>query len=554
MINKTGKKYSKSAIHAIVPAAGTAKNMVLAHAHLPDAMTPINGKPVIGYILDDLLERRIRSISIIVNKSDQHTEKYVTRKYHSRCDINFVYNEKPERGVGHSVILGLPSTRVGAILVYLGDTIYKGPLRFSNDFLVTAPFKTEPAKWCFVEQKNRKLVFIDRPEMKPAAAGIILAGLYYFKNGTALFHIGQVLKKKLRKIEMSDLLAQYQHQYQFNMVSASRWYDCGNLDNFYKAKIDFLKLRNFNQIKYDDLRGTITKMSPGNNKKVLNELAWYHALPNDLKIFTPRILKYNASETNASYTMEYYGYQSLADLYVFETLDQSLWPGVISKLFDILNEFEQHASGHTVRRSDMHSMLIGKLRERLFLMEKQYWFRRLANKEHITVNGRVLKNLPLLHSKLVETAEVFADSARPGIVHGDFCLSNILFDPGSKLIKIIDPRGSFGRSRMIGDLRYDVAKLRHSFCGYYDFIVNDFFDVKETASNQYHFELFTDPYNTTIAQYFDQEVEKHSYHASEVKFIESLLFLSMIPLHSDNKNRQLAMYLTGVQMLNELDL
>ena len=56
----------------------------------------------------------------------------------------------------------------------------------------------------------------------------------------------------------------------------------------------------------------------------------------------------------------------------------------------------------------------------------------------------------------------------PGsIMHGDFCLSNILYDLRSRICKLLDPRGSFGASGIYGDPRYDVAKLYHSVYGLY---------------------------------------------------------------------------------------
>ena len=64
-------------------------------------------------------------------------------------------------------------------------------------------------------------------------------------------------------------------------------------------------------------------------------------------------------------------------------------------------------------------------------------------------------------------------------MHGDFCFSNILFDLGHQIVRVIDPRGRFGQKGIYSDPRYDMAKLRHSIGGLYDFIVADLFDVQE---------------------------------------------------------------------------
>lgn len=41
------------------------------------------------------------------------------------------------------------------------------------------------------------------------------------------------------------------------------------------------------------------------------------------------------------------------------------------------------------------------------------------------------------------------------------------------------------------------------------------------------------------------------YNPQEIKFIEGLLFLSMIPLHKDNFSRQKVFYLKAIELLND---
>ena len=104
-----------------------------------------------------------------------------------------------------------------------------------------------------------------------------------------------------------------------------------------------------------------------------------------------------------------------------------------------------------------------------------------------------------------------------------------------------------------GDIKYDLAKLRHSFSGHYDFIVSDLFKIEEPAEGQYFYSVYTEDYHEQIAKYFDEALSKKGYNLWEIKFIESLLFLSMLSLHTNNPARQKAMYVTGVRLLNELE-
>eukprot|EP01034_Spumella_vulgaris_P006135 gene6135-biopygen5401 len=55
----------------------------------------------------------------------------------------------------------------------------------------------------------------------------------------------------------------------------------------------------------------------------------------------------------------------------------------------------------------------------------------------------------------------------PGVMHGDLCFSNILFDTRSDCIKLIDPRGLNFRDepRLVGDLRYDLRTHQFALAG-----------------------------------------------------------------------------------------
>ena len=55
-----------------------------------------------------------------------------------------------------------------------------------------------------------------------------------------------------------------------------------------------------------------------------------------------------------------------------------------------------------------------------------------------------------------------------------------------------------------------------------------------------------------ISNDFDLWISK-SWNLEQIKMIEGLLFISMIPLHNEDIKKQLAFYAVGVQRLNEID-
>lgn len=540
-------------ITAVIPAAGKPTNKIIGHSNMPDTMLPINGKPVIGYIIEDLISRGIKNIIIIINKNDLYTDKYLNKKFKNKCDLNIIINKNSERGLGYSIHLSKPYTPPGhKIFICLGDTIYKGDLNFENNFLIISKQYEESSKWCFVEKNiNDKLSFTDKP-LTYEGSGSVLCGLYFFNNNKIFNQALDECEKENEKIEMSNILQKYNQHENFDLVEARGWYDCGNLENYYKAKIDFLRVRGFNSIEYNDLFGHITKTS-SKKENIIREINWFQNIPNELKIFAPRLIDHKTEKNSAKYSIEYYGYQTLADMFIFNIHDIKLWRIIIKRLLEIFEIFQTHKN--PLPYSSFYEIYYKKTIDRLNRLKEQneYW-QKLMDKEEISINGKKYKNINNFLPHLEKYTEHLYDPDKTCVIHGDPCLSNILFDPSGKIFKFIDPRGHFGEMSVYGHSKYDLAKLRHSFNGCYEFIISDLFEINEDGDGKYEYKVYTEEHHDKIKEYFDEELTKNNYDLKKIKLIEALLFLSMVPLHDDNFKRQKAMYLTGIKLINEINI
>jgi hypothetical protein len=150
-----------------------------------------------------------------------------------------------------------------------------------------------------------------------------------------------------------------------------------------------------------------------------------------------------------------------------------------------------------------------------------------------------------------KNVERLVQSAEISIIHGDLCFNNILYDISSGVVKLIDPRGEFGGSArtIYGDVRYDIAKLRHSFCGNYDSIIEGDFDLTHDGGGAFRFLVYKDHQHEREV-IFDDVIRRFGYRADQLRFIEALLFLSMIPLHADSLRKQLAFFVTAILKFN----
>ncbi len=169
------------------------------------------------------------------------------------------------------------------------------------------------------------------------------------------------------------------------------------------------------------------------------------------------------------------------------------------------------------------------------------------------LNGKRLPNIRTI-------AEESAKAIRPpsqqdiSLCHGDFCLSNILYNFRTQSIKVIDPRGmNFdGKISLYGDKRYDLVKLAHSVLAGYDHIVCGYYRYTSLTSNNIEFDLPFDKNTQDIQSIFrsmpflKDTIDNQSMHSILIN-----LFLSMLPLHKDNKSRQHALLANALRLYNE---
>lgn len=131
--------------------------------------------------------------------------------------------------------------------------------------------------------------------------------------------------------------------------------------------------------------------------------------------------------------------------------------------------------------------------------------------------------------------------------HGDLCLSNILFDCGSGLLKLVDPRGASSEEECYLPAIYDLAKLSHSFLGGYELIKNQMVQMSfDQALNLRVRHDLPNEYLLACQKRFRQWLESRQVKISDVRLAEASLFLSMIPLHQDRPLHQLLMFRQAV--------
>lgn len=512
-----------------------------------NSMIPVNGKPVISWILEDLLAKGFNQAVLVHRSDDLHLKQFLSRTFCTKMKLDLVeLNESPS--ILHSLKAGLEHSNLeGAVQVILGDTLIRDPFDKEGEYVFTHPVE-DSTRWCIAESDSTGLIvnYHDKKE-NPGVPFEALCG-YYKLNQSAEFY--NLILNGIEKgsNQLSDVLKSYGSKFPLKSIRAEFWYDFGNIENLLNAKRQLLQSRYFNSLFIHPVLNTITKESEFDDK-LRNELKWYEDLPSELSVLSPRIITKTEKAGRLVFTQEYYGYPTLSELFLYSDLGPEDWHGILRKLFEIINElgnYKVHFSPEELRE-----IYIKKVFQRInqLTTNNQYWTD-ILNYDNIWIDGEMYLGWPSLKDFISEIGEELIFNPRIGIIHGDLCFSNILFDVNNQIVKLIDPRGSFGKVGIYGDVRYDLAKLRHSIHGLYDYVVSDLFEIS-IDENKISSKIFSNNTPEHLVETFDDFLLKLGYSVNEICFIEGCLFLSMLPLHKDNSKRQLIMFSIGIKLLNE---
>lgn len=470
-----------------------------------------------------------------------------------------IFNVERTLSLADSVLAALPETPfdLGPVVVNFGDTLIRR--RVCGEDRVVVAAGQSLVRWTTLGQSASGLWHVfEKNCVKPAdVAHWIVAGVFEFRDGEAFRDIlrqatctapGNVdpffvaLMQYLSRSGPIDAPAVLEDQ-------THSWLDFGHIDSLHTSRLTLGGVsRSFNAVKVDPERGLITKQS-SRSSEFADEKQWYFSLGDSLRHIAPRVL---SSQSDNNLTLEYYGYPSLQDLYLYAALELGDWEIILKRLEIVLGQLGEAVEEPRIdrqvsaaARSEMYfektlQRMNESLEDDLLL---QAWQVPIVNgavcPTGIEVVSRLRDDLAL--TGLLEPGSV-------AVIHGDFCLSNILYDRRSGVVRLIDPRGRFGGLALYGDPLYDEAKLRHSFHGHYDFLVHELMDVSVSIDSA-RLEVRLSELQIGIRNMFESwQRDRLGDSTASVRHIEALLFLSMVPLHSDRPDAQIAFILRGREL------
>ncbi len=225
----------------IIPAAGKGTRL-FPHTHTkPKPMVYIAGKPIIGHILDRLIDLNPEEVILVVGYLKENLISYVDKHYQGTFKIRYV--EQQERlGLGHSIHIAREFIGDSEFMIALGDMIFKkGYFDFHQRLIANGHCSasigvkevSEPEKYGIAEVDSNSNV--TKLEEKPAhpSSNLGIAGVYFINDSKSFFStLDWLINSKIKTRGEYQLTDVFQKMVEDGMsvktFEVSSWYDCGH--------------------------------------------------------------------------------------------------------------------------------------------------------------------------------------------------------------------------------------------------------------------------------------------------------------------------------------
>jgi hypothetical protein len=308
--------------------------------------------------------------------------------------------------------------------------------------------------------------------------------------------------------------------------------------------------RAFNATRTD--RWILHKIS-ADRDKMAAEYKYFHIVPEGLKPFLLPTFGFEDDGKQASYAMERLAIPDAALQFIHNAFDEASFDLLVDRFLAFVQARPMRRDGVKAVRAIAEQTILGKMEQRLE--------RFLASEIGKTVNDILRAAGPLgsleemaTRARSVITKAIKADASDSlAVGHGDPCLSNILFDRRTGVMRLIDPRGATSLDQAWMHPLYDIAKFSHSVLGGYDFINHGLFDCIVDSSLKLNLLLQGDGAPQCYKQLFISKIEAAGIQIQTVRAYELSLFLSMLPLHVDSPQKLLGFALIAADILISLE-
>ena len=219
-------------MRAIIPVAGIGSRLKPHTFSTPKVLLNVGGKPILGHILDKLLEEDVHKATFVIGHLGEMIKNFVQTNY-SNIDAEFI-EQKEMEGLGHAIYTAIPTFDDDEIFIILGDTIFDVNLKsvFKNKKTALGVKEVDDPRRFGVAVINNGYIkkLVEKPQTP--VSNLALVGLYYISNSKVLIKsLNKLVEKDLRtkgELQLTDALQMMiEDGEKISTFPVEGWYDCG---------------------------------------------------------------------------------------------------------------------------------------------------------------------------------------------------------------------------------------------------------------------------------------------------------------------------------------
>jgi glucose-1-phosphate thymidylyltransferase len=235
---------------AIIPVAGAGTKLRPLTYSQPKPLIPVAGKPIIGYILEQLIEAGIDEFVFILGYMGDKIREFLETQY-PELKKHYVYQTDP-LGLGQAIYLCKDLLRnEEEVLIQLGDTILDIDIKVfqnSRSNALAVRKVQDPREFGVVELDEKGMVnrLVEKPQIPKSNLAIV--GLYLIKEWSKLLNCLETNIKTGRMTKgafhLTDgLMCMLENESRFEVMEVRNWFDCGKKDILLSTNATMLSRR-----------------------------------------------------------------------------------------------------------------------------------------------------------------------------------------------------------------------------------------------------------------------------------------------------------------------
>ena len=310
--------------------------------------------------------------------------------------------------------------------------------------------------------------------------------------------------------------------------------EIGTFDSYLSFKSQFPVSRFFNNIEVEDDEITKRASDPKFKHLLEDEINWYHYMENSGFTGIPKIRSFEPLKLERIMGVHPHQIKGLSQK------DKTI---LVKNIIKRLEEVHSIAT-FPVRSDDLYKVYVDKTLDRIRPVTRML---KLNSKKTFIINGRKIEALnPDEPSVVISLYNKLSSIQSFCPIHGDPTFSNTLV-MSDKEIKFIDPRGTFGNSKIFGDPRYDFAKLYYSTVGNYDQFNSQNFEVR-FQGEEITIKIESSGFEDSWSLFNNSNVN----FVRDIEIIHSLIWLSLSGYFINDVDSMIGSYFHGLELLSEM--